>query len=317
MRTITAFILGTALFGLAACENNVGSIFDPDVGGGGGSGDATNIQALPIGGIAVDGRPRVTDVFPEGDGWPSAVPIVVVFNESMNEDSVVPPASTGQPPTVFLRLAGTEQPLPADYDFLLGGTVVLIRPLVPLTDLTDYEVMVDPEARDTDATRFGGDLRVVAEFTVDEDPAETDGRILTTLPVDNANDRLRETPVYTIFNKPANVASVNSTNFRMQTAAGTPISGNLSFPLEITQGVTDGRVLRFNPSSSLDPNTDQEIFYENTITFPGTPEETSNLAIGVPMRSSAPRTWSSPPGSRSVTRWLRSWTRSTSRTSPA
>ncbi|MHC5066875.1 MAG: Ig-like domain-containing domain, partial [Planctomycetota bacterium] len=272
MRKTTSFILGAALLGVVACENNVGSIFDPDVGGGGGgSGDATNIQALPVGGIAIDGRPRVTDVFPEGDGWPSAVPIVVVFNESMNEESIVPPASTGRSPTIFLRLAGTDQPLPADYDFLLAGTVVLIRPLVPLTDLTDYEVVVDPEVRDTDAARVGGDLQVVAEFTVDEDPAETDGRILTTLPVDNENDQLREVPVYTIFNKPANVASVTTSNFRMQTAAGTPIPGNLSFPLEITAGVADGRVLRFNPASTLDPNTDQEIFYENTITFPGTP----------------------------------------------
>ncbi len=272
MRKISCFILGAALLTVTGCENNVGSIFDPDKGGGGGAGDGTNIQALPVGGIAVDGRPRITDVFPEGDGWPSAVPIVVVFNESMNEESIVPAASTALPPTLFLRLAGTDQPLPADYDFLLAGTVVLMRPLVPLADLTSYEVVIDPEARDADAVRVGGNLRVIAEFTVDEDPAEADGRILTTLPVDNSRDRLRESPVYTVFNKPANVTSVTTSNFRMETSAGTPIGGNISFPLEITQGLADGRLLRFDPSASLDANTDQEIFYENSITFPGTPE---------------------------------------------
>ena len=273
MRSNSTLFVSLALLTLFACENNIGRAFDPDgVGGGGsGSGDTSNIQALPIGGKAVDGRPSVVDAFPKAAGWPVSVPVVVLFDESMNEQSVLPLASSGLPPTVFLRQEMTDVALAADYDFLLGGTVVMIRPLIPLLDMTVYEVVVGSEARDTDGVRVGGDERVVATFTVDEDLSEADGRIVTTLPLANASGRLRESPVYVVFDKPATIASVTSSNFFMQTSSAVSITGTLSFPLNDIGGNADGRVLRFDPDTVFAANTDQEIIVDETIAFPGTP----------------------------------------------
>ena len=52
-------------------------------------------------GIVVDGRPKVRDVFPKGNGWPGTVPIVVSFNETINESTVSP--SGGGSPNLFIR----------------------------------------------------------------------------------------------------------------------------------------------------------------------------------------------------------------------
>ena len=126
---------------------------------------------------------------------------------------VAPSNAQGGERTVYVRLAGSEQALPANYDFLLGGTVVVIRPATGLSAVegTSYEVVVDPEAKDIDGVRFGGnEPEIVATFTADEDEAIDDGRILTLLPVDNTRDRILETPVYAVFTKPATAASVRA-----------------------------------------------------------------------------------------------------------
>ena len=144
--------LGISL--LVGCgQNNIGRLFDRDPGGG--PGGTTGVVTIPARGDALDSRPSVTEAFPQGGGWPTAVPVVVVFNESMNTDLLVP--TTGDP-QVFVRVAGTDVPLPATYDFLFGATVLLIRPAVPLSGEVgvSYEVVVDPEARDVDGIRFGG-----------------------------------------------------------------------------------------------------------------------------------------------------------------
>ena len=255
----------------SACGgNNIGALFDPDVGGGGGSGDNTNVQAIPVGGFDDDGRPSVVDAFPKGGGWHGSVPIVVVFDESVNEDSVAPPVGSNEPATVFARVQGTQAELPATYDFLLGGRVVVIRPVtsVATPERTPIEIVVDPEMRDADGIRYGGtEPEVVATFTPDAADDEFDAEIVTILPLDNSDDQLRETPVYTIFSRAATATSITTANAVLRTAAGVIVTGGLSFPLELQPTVSDTRVLRFDPATALAGNTEYEIVVDDTILF--------------------------------------------------
>ncbi len=326
-----AFSAATLLLGFAACGgNNVGRLFDPEVGGPGGAGDGTGIEAVPVGGKTVEGRPRVINAFPTGSNWPASVPIVIVFNESIAEDSiedngttttaapaddrgdgpvvgdagdgpVVPSdgfggdspvvgdtgqggtgvpgdtgtgdgATTAPPPTdgIFARVVGTQTPIPAAFDLLLGGTVVVMRPTAALTvpDGGQVEVLVGPELRDVDGTRFGGsEPEVVATFTPNADAEAVDGEIVTTLPIDNEGDALRETPIYAIFSRAANAQSVTTGNFVTQTAGGILVNGNVSFPIEAAPQVPDTRILRFDPAAALFGATDYEIFVDSTIQF--------------------------------------------------
>lgn len=265
-RKTTACAALALLLTATACEDNIGRVFDPNVGGPG-AGEGT-VQAAREGSDARDGRPRVRAAFPEGAGWPSTVPIVVEFSESLNESSVRPSMSGGTDGRVFVRPQGMPQALPAGYDFLMGGRVVVIRPTPALMDTgTPFEVVVDPEVRDMDGVRFGGsEPQVVATFSADQDPMLEDGRILTVLPRNNATDVLRETAVHLVFDKPANASSVTTASFRVRTAGGADVTGGLSFPLR-TAGVEDGRVVRFTPDNVLDGATDHEVVVDDTITF--------------------------------------------------
>ena len=208
---------------LSACDN-VGLAFDPDV-----TSNPTSqgtIQRMVSKGVTVDGRPKVRSVFPSGNGWAGTVPIVVEFNETLNEGSVVPGGA--EPPTLFVRRAGGigGGSIAADYDFLFGGRVVVIRPVAPFdTSLVEtFEVVISPELRDADGIRYGGtEEEVIETFTADEDISIDDGEIVTILPADNAKDQQRESSVYVVFSKPVDKSSLSGGsggNYVVRDAAG-------------------------------------------------------------------------------------------------
>lgn len=263
-----------ALFPLVivlACDN-VGRVFDPG-GGPGGGGAASGIQAVSAGGNTVDGRPRVVSALPTGPGWPATVPVVVVFNESVSRSSVNP--GTGEPATLFVRAAGTTTAVPAEYDFLLGDQVVVIRPVMGLTSSfgpPDFEVVISPDLTDIDGVRLGGSAdMVIASFTANEatggssQGSVNDGRILAVLPDDDARDVPLESPVFAIFTKPPDAASVTPQSFRV-TQAGVPVPGTLDFPVGLVPG-GDRRVLRFLPNAPFAASTAFAIEVDETITF--------------------------------------------------
>ena len=225
-------------------------------------------------GVTVDGRPKVQSVFPSGNGWAGTVPIVVVFNETLNQNSVAPGGS--EPPTLSVRLAGSigGGNVAADYDFLFGGRVVVIRPVAPFdtSRVETYEVVVSPELRDADGVRYGGNAEeVVGTFTADEDVSIDEGEIVAILPVDNSRDQQRESLVYAVFSKPVEKTSVSGGaggNFTVRDAAGALVDGTLSFPLrDATNTDQDGRVLEFVPMAALAASTKHEVFLADTITF--------------------------------------------------
>ncbi|MEE2888423.1 MAG: hypothetical protein VX951_13415 [Planctomycetota bacterium] len=275
-----------ALFCWSACDN-VGRAFDPNLGNGGAA-SGTFIQPMVEQGATLDGRPKVQHVFPEGSGWPGKVPIVVVFNESVNESTVAPGGA--EPPSLQVRLADastgsggglepgggltTSPPIAARYDFLFGGRVVLIRPSADFdtTKVEKYEIVITSGLRDTDGIRFTSSAeKVIGSFTPDQDSSIEDGEILTVLPVDNTDDALREASVYTIFTKPAVQSSVTTGatgNFVVRTG-GSIIDGAVSFPIAaVGFGASgqDGRIVEFKPAVTLASGS-FDIVFNDTIGF--------------------------------------------------
>ena len=94
-----------AVVGLASCDN-VGRAFDPNLNPNdpGEETGISTIQIVPVGGEARDGRPLVRDAYPSGDGWPSTVPIVVTFSESLNEATILPTTVTGLDARIGVRV---------------------------------------------------------------------------------------------------------------------------------------------------------------------------------------------------------------------
>ena len=261
---------------LALCASgcdNVGRAWDPILDPGTPEpGDTFSaIQVVPTGGDARDGRPKVRATFPSEGGWPLKVPIVVEFSESVNEASILPTTPTGTDARVIVRVRGTPQPIPCQYDFLAGGRLLIMRPIAELSNAQNqtYEVLLLPDARDVDGVRFqvesGGKL--LSEFQVNQDEQFTDGRILTTFPRDNASGVQRETDYIVVFDRPANPTSVQPTNLFLRPAGGSAIAGDREFPLLILN-LPDPRVVVFNPDDSLDPATGYELVVDDTITFP-------------------------------------------------
>ncbi len=268
-RTAPAVLAALAAL-LAGCSDNIGRAFDPNVtpgGGGGTTGPASNVQIVPVGGDAREGRPLVRATFPKGGGWPTTVPVVVEFSESINEASLQPTSANGTDGRLIVRLKGTTQAIPASYDFVLGGRVAILRPPTGFTNTNNqpFEVVLRPEARDADGVRFSGTTEtILAEFTVDEATSVADGRILTVLPRDNASDVARESDVFVVFNKPVNAATLQG-NLQVRPAGGSALAGTVSTPLRIA-GVEDPRVARFRMTGGL-PAGGLEVVVSSAITF--------------------------------------------------
>ncbi|MEC7726198.1 MAG: hypothetical protein VYD05_11825, partial [Planctomycetota bacterium] len=89
-------LLSTLSLAGVACDN-VGLAFDPSIDPNAPINEAgeSAVQVVPVGGDARDGRPLVREVYPQGSGWPTSVPVVVEFSESINQVSIFPTSQNG------------------------------------------------------------------------------------------------------------------------------------------------------------------------------------------------------------------------------
>ncbi|MBM4062557.1 MAG: hypothetical protein FJ265_15885 [Planctomycetes bacterium] len=255
----------------AACDN-VGRAFDPIVEPPGPNPTTTTsaVQVVRAGGDLREGRPKVKAVFPVGGGWPGTVPIVVEFSESLNEDSMLPTSASSNDAKVAVRVVGSQAAIPASYDFLAAGRILVVRPSTGLSNQQNptYEIVLLPGGRDADGVRFDvpADGKVLAEFQVNQDGSFTDGRILTTFPRDNQRDGPRETAYYVFFDRPANLTTVTATNLFLRPAGGTALVGTTEPPLALL-GNDDPRIVRFTPTAPFAASTDHELVVDDTIKF--------------------------------------------------
>ncbi|MGE3171769.1 MAG: hypothetical protein AB7O97_04030 [Planctomycetota bacterium] len=254
-------LLLAVLVGLAACDN-VGRAFDRDVTRDTPTEPTVSaIQVPPARGDIRDGRPLVRDTYPKGGGWPSTTPIVVEFSESINQATVLPTTPAGADGGVVLRVSGQSLVIPAQYDFLAGGRVLVLRPISPLNNAaqSEFDVVLLPGVRDTDGIRFRNtEESILATFSIDAD-APADGEILALFPRDNARDVARDSDLIAVFTRPPQLAfDPNPPNppllngaFVVRTEAGTPVAGTYSAPLGL--GVVDApdpRILQFRPPAA-------------------------------------------------------------------
>ena len=228
------------------------------------------VQVVPVGGDVRTGRPKVRATYPTGGGWPLAVPIVVEFNESVNEESILPTSPAGADGRIIVRVKGTTQVLPCQYNFLANGRVLVLRPVTALSNAQTptYEIVMLPEGRDCDGIRFEVPTAgtVLGEFQVNQAETFTDGRILALWPRDIAKDMARDSDFLVVFDRPANVATLVAANLKVQPVDGAPLAGNIELPLT-TVGVADGRVARFDPTAALSAATEYELVFTADITF--------------------------------------------------
>lgn len=261
-------LLGVVVLCLAACDTNVGVIFDPN-GPGGGSGAESNKVVVPIGGDTRSTRPRVVDVQPKGSGWPGTVPVVVTFSQSMNLKTLQPTSTAGTDARLFVRLKESTQALPAAYDTLDGGRTIVLRSTIELTNPTNvpYEVVLRAESRDVDGLRTQSSTdEVLAEFTTDAPPESEDGKVVAVVPRGGQTNVPREGDVFVFFSRPANLSSITATSMRIRASGGADVTGAYAAGLN-TLGVDDTRVVRFRPAAQLAAGQRYDLILQNTISF--------------------------------------------------
>jgi hypothetical protein len=274
MTSFLRLALWSLLTLLAGCDN-VGRAFDPSVEPPAPPPGSVvqNVQVVPVGGDARDGRPLVRATYPSGSGWPTTVPVVVEFSESINEASILPTTPGGADGKLILRVRGTPTPVPCAYDLIADGRLLVLRPVTALTNAQNptYEVVLLPEARDCDGVRFEVPTAgsVLAEFQVNQDAAVVDGRILAIYPRDNFRDAPRETGVFVVFDRPATAATVVAANCFVRPQGGAAVAADLSQPLTglAVGGQRDGRVVRIAPNAPLAASNDHELVVNGAITF--------------------------------------------------
>lgn len=257
---------------LAGCDN-VGRAFDPDVNPNdpGAETGVSAIQIVRAGGVAREGRPQVRASYPEGAGWPRTVPIVVEFSESVNEQSLAPTTANGVDGRIGVRVRGTSDLLPAQYDFVANGRLLVIRPLggLPVSATAFYEVVLFPEGRDIDGVRFqlSGDERVLSSFQVNQDEGITNGRIVAVFPRDNGNLE-RESSLFVAFDRAPNLASLQPANLFLAPDGGAAIDVEYEQALTPSAaGVPDLRVIELDPAAPLQASTRYEFTVTDGVTF--------------------------------------------------
>lgn len=263
-------LIGVAVAAVA-CDN-IGRAFDQNVDPNdpGEEIGTSEIQIVPFGGDARAGRPTVRATYPEGAGWPTTVPIVVEFSESLNEETILPTTPTGTDARIGVRVQGTQNLLPAQYDFIGNGRLLVIRPISGLQDQGGliYEVVLFPEGRDVDGVRFqvSGDETILSDFQVNQADSITDGAIVATYPRDNFSDQAREGDFIVVFDRPANAITLEDANIFLQPAGGAAIGVTIRRPLT-TVTVEDTRVVVLEPDAALLASQSYELTVTGNITF--------------------------------------------------
>ncbi len=218
---------------LAGCDDDITCVFTTGCGGGGGGGGFLGASAaLPEhGSWILDGDPAVSAVSPAGQTVPPTAPVVVVFSESMNPDSlsgaieIVPifGSSLGQPVmNVEQALIGNDRLLalfPAD-DLPAGQYIVRFSLLLQEnpTDITGQQLPAVPGAQ------------IGANFAVTNAPSTSPGLILTS-PPDGAMGESDISEIVAVFDRPMDETTVGDESFQVLIGGVEPTNDPPAQPL--------------------------------------------------------------------------------------
>lgn len=252
----TAVVTCVAALLFASCDSVV-LAFNPNPSGPPTVDGLAIIQVPPAGGDIRGTAPQVRATYPKATGWPLSVPVVIEFSQSMNEASIFPTSATVNDAKVIVRVKGTTQALPAQYNFIGGGRLLVIRPAgLSAQNSQSYETVILPGVRDVDGVRYNVTTEsILAEFTPDAVSTDVDGQILAVYPRDRQTEIPRETGSIVIFTRAATASTLTASNLRLTDTAGAAVATNITLPLT-TLGQSDSRVVQLQPPTPLSGNAE-------------------------------------------------------------
>ncbi|HHI80820.1 MAG TPA: hypothetical protein ENK02_12695 [Planctomycetes bacterium] len=254
-------LMAVSPFFTASCSDNLGRAFDRKKGTSKSAG-SNQFQVPMDGAIVLSNRPKVVKVGPTGTGWPVTTPVFVLFNEAMNFDSIKS-SSTTEPSHLFMRVKGTTTLIPASYDLILGGRLLVMRSSAPLPPRASIEVVAGTGVRDLDKATLAK-RGVLGEFTTDA-PSNAGPKVVFRYPEDNDKGILRSSPALLGLSVPVDPTTVTENSIYLQEkGASAKLSAGISFPLRIASA-PDPRLIQLAPSESLPKSKKIEFVYTKDI----------------------------------------------------
>ena len=262
LRFLVSLLAGLVLaLGTTGCGDNIGCVFTTgcsNAAGAGGIGGSGMPATLPSDGLFIsNANPVVDAIFPRGADVTASSPVVIVFSESMNIDSL------GGAFEVIPIIANLEQPaVPLLESVLVGdGRVLVILPAVPLTTGA-YSVRISNEDMASVATDLTGQSVGAAPgsslgslFTVSS-TTPVEPRLLMTWPQEGDMGISDSTEVVTVFDAPVLPSSVSVNSFQVRVAgiapALNPAPEILTF-LANGSTVSDSRVFTWRSENAAGP----------------------------------------------------------------
>ena len=204
----------------------------------------------------VDGPPLIDAVLPEGDIVAGTTPIVVLFNESMNPDSLV---GAFELIPITGGLAGPPIDIPT-FGLVGDGRMMVILPPARLAP-AEYLVVVSAGAEVFDITGQQAALTAgdeIGTFGVDTaDPV--DMQVIATFPPDVATNQSETGEIVVVFDRPAQSTTVNADSIQVTIDGADPNSDPDPEALSLQQGgfsIPDDRVYTWrsiDAAGDLDP----------------------------------------------------------------
>lgn len=238
--SLTLGLAVSLAFAASGCSDNVTCVFIDGCTGGGGA-ISENEAVQPIDGEwIVDGPPEVDGVFPSGVQNAGTTPIVLVFSESMQAESLqgafeVLAGGQGQP------ISGLTQALVSD------GRVLVLLSRGDDLDPGEYVVRLEEDAVPLDLTGQVLDLDPLVElgtFTVVATPPTTP-RLVTTFPPDRADDQAETTEIVAVFDRPVLPSTVTQDSFDVRVDGADPANDPPASVLVIGGVGSDTRVFLY------------------------------------------------------------------------
>jgi hypothetical protein len=222
---------------LGGCDNPT-CVFTTGCQGDGGALSDNEARAPVDGEWVVDGPPEVTDVFPTGAQQTETTPVVLVFSESMQEESLedafelrrVLGGGTLGPPILGLSSA-----------LVSDGRVLLLFPPPDGLDAGDHQLRRAGEGTPVDLTGQALSLaagQVLATFNVTATPPAAP-RLLATFPLDESEDQSATTEIVVVFDRAVVEASVDSGSFSVEVEGAPPTNDPAARPVTARLGVNE------------------------------------------------------------------------------
>jgi hypothetical protein len=223
---------------LPACDNPA-CLYAPngcqDGGGGGGGGGGIGSQPASIpedGAWILPSDPTLDEVYPAGNNVHPSAPVALFFSETMN------PASFSGALELVESTTGTQVPTIQPPPVVGDGRVVILTPVLPLTEGTTYVVRLRQGAILTDITgqtMKEGATSQLAQFTVTNNPNPLPS-VLVTWPKDLSTNQSDIGQIVTIFDRPMDPSTFNTASYRVTVNGLTPANNPNPQPLIVTTG---------------------------------------------------------------------------------